>query len=92
MSKAYIGTGPHLKEGSPAQSAAAFKAPVLIFHGTLDRNVDVDQSRLMQSRMEAAGKRSQLVIFDKLDHQIDDSSARARMLEESAAFLLAAGK
>ena len=41
----YIGSGPHIKEGSPAQNAQTFKAPVLMFHGAKDLNVDIDQSR-----------------------------------------------
>src|SRR5262245_58414673 len=29
----FIGSGPHVKLGSPAQNAADFKVPVLMFHG-----------------------------------------------------------
>jgi len=36
----YVGSGPHIKDGSPARNAEAFKAPVLMFHGDIDRNVD----------------------------------------------------
>lgn len=92
LTKDYIGTGPHLQEGSPAQNAAAINVPVLMFHGTMDANVRVNQSQLMNDRLKAAGKRSELVIFDGLDHQLDDAEARKTMLQKSADFLLAAGK
>jgi dipeptidyl aminopeptidase/acylaminoacyl peptidase len=90
--KEYVGTGPHIVQGSPAQNAAAFQAPVLIFHGTMDSNVRIEQSKLMDAKLKAAGKRSELVIFDGLNHQLDDSTARATLLQRSADFLLAAGK
>ncbi|WCP11859.1 hypothetical protein sphantq_00253 [Sphingobium sp. AntQ-1] len=37
------------------------------------------------------GKRSQLVIYDGLEHSLVDSDARADMLQKSADSLLAAG-
>jgi dipeptidyl aminopeptidase/acylaminoacyl peptidase len=83
----FFGSGPHIEEGSPARHAAAFKAPVLMFHGTLDRNVAVQESRLMRDRLQSAGKKVELVEFDKLDHQLDDSEARAQLLRRSDAFL-----
>lgn len=83
----FIGDGPHVNQGSPAQHADRFHAPVLMFHGTMDRNVDIEQSRLMESRLKSAGGQVTLVTFDDLDHQLDDSSARADMLRRSDAFL-----
>ena len=46
----------------------------------------------MQGKLEGAGKRSRLVIYDGLAHGLNDSDARADMLQQSADFLLAAGK
>jgi dipeptidyl aminopeptidase/acylaminoacyl peptidase len=83
----FIGSGAHIREGSPAQNAAAIHAPVMIFHGDLDGNVGVAQSRLMRDRLSGAGRQVELVVFPGLDHQLDDSDARARMLRESDAFL-----
>ncbi|HEX9931858.1 MAG TPA: S9 family peptidase [Allosphingosinicella sp.] len=83
----YVGSGPHTRQGSPAQNAGAIQAPVLLFHGELDRNVGVAQSRLMRERLAGAGKRVELVVFPGLDHYLDDGAARARMLRESDAFL-----
>ena len=61
--------------------------PVLLFHGTMDRNVNINQSRLMESRLKAAGGQVELVTFEDLDHQLPDSNARADMLRRSDAFL-----
>jgi dienelactone hydrolase len=83
----FIGTGPHVREGSPAQNAVRIKAPVLMFHGTLDRNVDIEQARIMDSKLQAVGVPHQLVVFDGLDHYLEDSAARARLLRDSDAFL-----
>lgn len=83
----FIGTGPHLVEGSPARHAARFKAPVLMFHGDLDRNVAVGQARAMQSRLQAADRKSELVVYPGLDHYLDDGDARAAMLAKAGDFL-----
>lgn len=84
---AYIGTGPHVKEGSPAQNAEKVKAPVLMFHGDLDANVDVAESRLMADKLAAAGKKHELVVYPKLEHSLEDSKVRTEMLGKSDAFL-----
>jgi dipeptidyl aminopeptidase/acylaminoacyl peptidase len=83
----YIGSGLHIAQASPARNAARIKAPVMLFHGIYDRNVDVDHSTLMDAKLKEAGVPHQLVTFDKLDHQLEDSEARARLLRESDAFL-----
>jgi len=83
----FVGSGPHVREGSPAQNAAAIRAPVLMFHGTLDRNVGVRQSRLMRDQLREAGRPAELVEFEGLDHQLEDSAARTRLLRDSDAFL-----
>lgn len=83
----FIGTGPHLVEGSPAQQAAKMKAPVLLFSGDQDLNVDISQSKLMEKALKAAGKPVEFVTYAGLDHQIYDSTARADMLRRSDAFL-----
>jgi dienelactone hydrolase len=83
----FVGSGPHVREGSPAQNAARIKAPVLLFHGDMDRNVGIRQSRLMKDRLADAGVRSELIVYDDLDHGLDDSQARADMLRRADAFL-----
>lgn len=88
----FIGAGPHITEGSPAQRAAEIKVPVLLFHGALDTNVDIAHSRLMADKLTAARVPHRLVTWDGLDHYLEDSDARTRMLRESEAFLQAAFK
>lgn len=87
-----MGRGDSAADASPANHAAQFQAPVLMFHGTDDNNVDITQARIMQGKLEGAGKRSRLVVYDGLAHNLDDSDARADMLQQSADFLLALGK
>ena len=86
----FIGNGPHVEAGSPARHAAAFTAPVLLFHGDADTNVGVGESRLMRDRLKDAGKRVENIEFRGLDHYLDDAAARTRMLTESEKFIAAA--
>lgn len=85
----FIGKGPHVTEGSPAQNAAAIKAPVLLFHGDLDANVGITESRLMERKLRSAGRKVELIEFKGLDHQLSDDTARTEMLGKSDAFLKA---
>jgi dipeptidyl aminopeptidase/acylaminoacyl peptidase len=82
-----IGDGPHMHEGSPVEHADKIKVPVLLFHGSFDRNVGIDQSKRMAARLTTAGAKCELVTWEGLDHYLDDSSARAQMLRKSDAFL-----
>lgn len=83
----FIGDGPHVREGSPLQNADKIKAPVLLFHAAMDRNVSIEESKSMAERMKAVGGKCELVTWDDLDHYLDDSSARALVLRKSEAFL-----
>jgi dipeptidyl aminopeptidase/acylaminoacyl peptidase len=84
----YIGSiGP---AASPAQNAGKIAAPVLLVHGTLDANVAYRQSTTMEGRLRAAGKRVEMMTFEGLDHQLEDGSARAKMLERADGFIRAA--
>ncbi|KGB56955.1 Prolyl oligopeptidase family protein [Sphingopyxis sp. LC81] len=83
----FIGTGPHIREGSPAQNAGAIKAPVLMFHGTFDQNVRVAQARTMKRELTAKGKRVELVEYPELGHSLETGEARADMLRKISAFL-----
>jgi len=83
----FIGQGAHIREGSPAQNVEAIRAPVLLFHGTVDGNVKIDQSRLMNDRLRGAGKEVTLVEFPGLAHSLHDAEARTKLLSQSDAFL-----
>ena len=86
----FIGTGPEVKAGSPAQNAARIKAPVLMFHGDRDQNVPVAQSRMMRDRLKSAGKAVTYLEYPMLDHQLDDSAVRTELLRKSDAHIRAA--
>jgi dipeptidyl aminopeptidase/acylaminoacyl peptidase len=82
-----MGDGPNMREGSPAKNSERIKVPVLLFHGELDRNVGIGQSRLMAERLAKAGVKNELVTWDDLDHYLEDSRARTQMLRKSDQFL-----
>jgi len=83
----FVGDGPHTHDGSPLEHADRIKVPVVLFHGGFDRNVSIEQSRRMAARLTAAGAKCDLITWDNLDHQLDDSNARAQMLRKSDEFL-----
>ena len=83
----FIGTGPHIREGSPAQNADAIKVPVLMFHGSFDQNVDISQSRTMKRALEGKGKRVELIEYPELAHSLETGEARTDMLRKISAFL-----
>lgn len=85
----FIGTGPHVAEGSPARHADRIAVPVLLFHGDRDTNVGVGESRVMAKRLRDAGKKVDYVEYRDLDHYLDDAEARTGMLDKSDGFLRA---
>lgn len=82
--------GTDLASGSPAQNVARITVPVLLAHGTLDANVAYGQSTLMAGKLKGAGKAVELLTFDGLDHQLEDSAARTRLLERADGVIRAA--
>ncbi len=85
----FIGAGPHVEQGSPARRAGAIMSPVLMFHGTRDLNVDIEQARLIAKALKSAGKPHELIVYDGLQHSLVDNVARADLLKRSADFLSA---
>ena len=75
-----IGSGPHIAEGSPLRRASAINAPVLLIHGSKDANVRVWHSQKMHDALRGAGKQSEILLFNGLDHQLEDAGARTQML------------
>lgn len=86
----FIGTGSHVEAGSPRRHAAQFVAPVALFHGTRDLNVDVRHSQAMSKALRDAGKNVSYHEFKDLQHDLGDGIARAQMLSEMGAFLAGA--
>ena len=83
----FVGQGPHVRAGSPLQNIAQITAPVLMFHGTRDTNVGILHAQRMDAALRAAGKSSELVTFEGLEHDLADSEARVRMLRRINEFL-----
>ncbi|WP_404712730.1 alpha/beta hydrolase family protein [Sphingomonas sp. MMS24-J13] len=83
----FIGNGTHIREGSPLQNVDKIKAPVLLAHGTKDANVAYQELVSMEARLKSAGDKVRLISFDGLDHQLDNSAARALLLRESDTFI-----
>ena len=80
LAREFVGTGDHLKPGSPLQNATAIKAPVLLVHGDMDINVKSRHSVEMAQALQKGGTPVELVRHKKLDHYLDDSNARIEML------------
>ena len=83
----FIGQGPHVSEGSPRRFAERFQAPVALFHGTLDINVEVRHSRGMESALKGAGKQVLYREYPDLQHDLGDSKVRVDMLTDIGRFL-----
>jgi dipeptidyl aminopeptidase/acylaminoacyl peptidase len=83
----FVGSGEHVREGSPLQNVSAIAAPVLLVHGDLDTNVGIDHSVKMANALQSAGKPVEFLRFKQLDHQLDDSDARVQMLTRLGAQL-----
>lgn len=79
--------GEDTRAASPAENAAKIKVPVLLVHGKMDRNVGYGESRHMDKSLQSAKVPHEFLSFEDLDHQLDDSAARAEMLRKSEAFL-----
>ena len=87
LTRQFVGQGPHVRAGSPLQNVERISAPVLMFHGTRDINVGVLHSQRMDNALRGAGKRSELVTFDGLEHDLGDSQALVRMFTRIGEFL-----
>jgi dipeptidyl aminopeptidase/acylaminoacyl peptidase len=83
----FVGSGPHVAEGSPLRKAAAITAPVLLVHGDLDTNVRISHAEKMDSALRSAGKQSEFLKFKGLDHQLVDPAARTEMLMKIGSLL-----
>jgi dipeptidyl aminopeptidase/acylaminoacyl peptidase len=75
-----VGGGLNSIEGSPLRQAGAIRAPVLLVHGDRDLNVGFAHSQRMQAALQSAGRQSEFLSFDGLDHQLEDNVARSQML------------
>lgn len=76
-----------LKATSPRRLAAQIKAPVLLIHGTLDRDVPLEQGEDMADALKKAGKRYRFIKQEDGDHQLSNQAHRTQFFREMEAFL-----
>jgi dipeptidyl aminopeptidase/acylaminoacyl peptidase len=76
-----------LDERSPAKLAAQADAPILLIHGKDDSVVQIEQSRIMASALQNAGKPVEFIELKGEDHWLSRSETRQKMLAETVRFL-----
>ena len=79
--------GADLRENSPFHHAASFGMPVLIVHGDADTIVDVEQSRRLVERLQAAGKPVEYVEQAGGDHFLSSGGQRREFFSRLGPFL-----
>jgi len=78
---------PELIRRSPAGAASDVHAKILLMHVEKDTTVPLEQSTIMRSALERAGKPVRFVQLDGDDHWIARSQTRLRVLKELESFL-----
>ncbi len=74
------------REASPARHVSKGDAPFLMFHGTADALVPIDQSRRLEKVLKEAGVEVTLVEFEGEGHGFRKAENNQRMLKESIRF------
>lgn len=88
VAEAIIGTSKRdLVARSPAELAQQVDAPVLLIHGSADRVVPVEQSRMMHKALMAAGKPHRYVEQSAGDHYLSQPNQRIELFEQMERFL-----
>jgi dipeptidyl aminopeptidase/acylaminoacyl peptidase len=76
-----------LREISPVNYAKKIKAPVLLIHGELDRQVEIKHSYQMRDAMEKAGKNVQFIEQAGEDHYLSNEAMRVQTFKAMDDFL-----
>lgn len=76
-----------IKDGSPVRRAAEIRAPVLLFHGTKDLNVQIKHSEKMSDALKSAGKAHEFYRYEGGEHSLERTGWRVDMLSRIGAFL-----
>ena len=76
-----------LEATSPRLRAKEVGAPVLLVHGTADRDIPYDQSTAMAKALAKAGKPHRFVTLEDGDHHLRREADRLRYFRELEAFL-----
>ncbi|MEO3712669.1 S9 family peptidase [Roseateles flavus] len=76
-----------LRSTSPVLHAQKIKVPVVLLHGTHDRQVDYKHSVKMAEALKKAGKVHSFHTFDKGDHQLSHQAYRDQLFGHLEKFL-----
>jgi dipeptidyl aminopeptidase/acylaminoacyl peptidase len=76
-----------LTRDSPAEHADSINVPVLLVHGDLDWQVQIDHSKKMASALKKQKKDYKAVYIDGAGHDLDRKSDRVTLLKEVEEFL-----
>ncbi len=74
---------------SPVHRAAEIKIPVLLIHGDMDAQADVDHSRDMEKALKKAGKNVEYIEIENMDHSPAKKEDMVRVLTAWERFLKA---
>jgi dipeptidyl aminopeptidase/acylaminoacyl peptidase len=77
-----------LEATSPRLQAAKIEVPVVLVHGTLDRQTPYEHSVWMADALKAAGKDHRFISQDRGDHQLSHQPYHQQLLQELDTFLL----
>lgn len=84
----FVGTDQQvLRTSSPLRRADEIKAPVLMFHGDRDINVNIKHSKKMNKALRKAGKSTDLIVYEDVAHGIWRDEYRVDMLTRIGEFL-----
>lgn len=78
---------PVLQQISPALHVDKVSIPILLIHGKDDTVVPLEQSRLMESALQKAGKPVEVLVMEGEDHWLSRGDTRLQMLNSVVAFL-----
>ena len=78
---------PVLQQISPALNVDKVTIPILLIHGKDDTVVPLEQSRIMESALQKAGKPVEVLVMEGEDHWLSRGDTRLQMLNSVVAFL-----
>lgn len=76
-----------LQATSPCLLAKRIQVPVVLVHGTVDRQVELSHSVKMATALKEAGKPHQFIQLERGDHPLSHQPHRIQVLEAMEAFL-----
>ncbi len=77
----------NLRAISPVNNVKVIKAPVLLIHGVLDRQVDIKHSRQMHKELVAEDKSVEFIEMEGEDHYLSNEFMRVKAFKAMGKFL-----